>query len=66
MVLVNAPLADEARCERESPLLATIEMFVCSAEGNVFSGVEYGSFLEQAGFVEVGEVYESLIKAVKP
>lgn len=64
-VVVNAPLADEARCEREMPLLAAIELFVQSAEGDVYSGVEYQSFLEQAGFVNVTEVSESLIKATK-
>jgi 2-polyprenyl-3-methyl-5-hydroxy-6-metoxy-1,4-benzoquinol methylase len=64
-VVVNAPLADEARCEREMPLLAAMEMFVCSAEGDVYSGVEYRSFLEQASFVEVVEASDWLIKATK-
>jgi hypothetical protein len=65
MVVINAPLADEARRERALPLLAAIEMFVCSCEGDVYSGVEYRNFLEQAGFVDMTEVSESLIKARK-
>jgi 2-polyprenyl-3-methyl-5-hydroxy-6-metoxy-1,4-benzoquinol methylase len=65
MVVVNAPLADEARCERDYPLLGAIEMFVWSAEGDVYSGTEYRSFLEQAGLVDVREVSESLIKATR-
>jgi 2-polyprenyl-3-methyl-5-hydroxy-6-metoxy-1,4-benzoquinol methylase len=65
-VVVNAPLADEGRRERETPLLGAIEMFVCSAEGDVYTGAEYQRFLEQAGFVDATEVSESLIKATKP
>jgi hypothetical protein len=65
-VVVNAPLADEGRHDREIPLLGAIEMFVCSAEGDVYSGAEYQSFLEKAGFVDVVEMSESLIKATKP
>jgi 2-polyprenyl-3-methyl-5-hydroxy-6-metoxy-1,4-benzoquinol methylase len=64
--VINAPLADEGRREREVPLLSAIEMFVCSAEGDVYSGAEYQRFLEQAGFVDTMEVSQSLIKATKP
>lgn len=65
-VVINAPVADEARCEREVPLLGAVEMFVCSAAGDVYTGAEYRSGLEAAGFADVTEVSESLIKAVKP
>jgi hypothetical protein len=33
---VNAPLADVARCERKLPLLAAMEILVCSAEGDIY------------------------------
>ena len=65
-VVVNAPIADDGRRERRVPLLSAIELFVCSVEGDVYSGPEYQRFLEQAGFVDVVEVSESLIKATKP
>lgn len=65
-VVVNAPIADNGRRERKVPMLSAIEMFVCSVEGDVYSGPEYQRFLEQAGFVHAVEVSESLIKATKP
>jgi hypothetical protein len=65
-VVVNAPIADDGRRERRVPMLSAIEMFVCSVEGDVYSEPEYRRFLEQAGFVDVVEVSESLIKATKP
>jgi 2-polyprenyl-3-methyl-5-hydroxy-6-metoxy-1,4-benzoquinol methylase len=65
-VVVNAPLADDRRCEREVPLLGAMEMFACSAEGDVYTGAEYQRFLGQAGFVDTTEVSELLIKATKP
>jgi SAM-dependent methyltransferase len=65
-MVINAPVADEARCEREYPLVGAMEMFVCSAEGDVYTLSEYRGFLEQAGFIEVAQVGELLIKAAKP
>ena len=52
--------------EQEYPLVAAMEMFVCSAEGDVYTFSEYRSFLEQAGFIEVAQATEYLIRAVKP
>ena len=65
-VVINAPIADEARREQEYPLVGAMEMFVCSAEGDVYTFSEYRSFLEQAGFIQVAQVTEYLIRAVKP
>ena len=66
LVVINAPVADEARCEREDALVAAMEMFVASAEGDVYTFSEYRGFLEQAGFADVAQADEDLIKAVKP
>jgi 2-polyprenyl-3-methyl-5-hydroxy-6-metoxy-1,4-benzoquinol methylase len=64
-VVLNAPVADEARCDRETPLIGAMEMFVCSSEGDVYSGAEYRSFLEQADFTDVVEVSDMLMRGTK-
>jgi len=65
-VVINAPIADEARCQSEEALVDAMEMFIASAEGDVYSLSEYRAFLEQAGFVDAAQVDEDLIKAAKP
>jgi C-methyltransferase len=65
-IVVNAPIADEARCENENALVAAMEMFVFTPNGDEYTLSEYRSFLENAGFVKAEQVREDLVKAVKP
>jgi 2-polyprenyl-3-methyl-5-hydroxy-6-metoxy-1,4-benzoquinol methylase len=64
--VINAPIADEARCESEEALVDAMEMFVGSAEGDEYTFSEYRGFLEQAGFIDAAQVDADLIKAAKP
>jgi SAM-dependent methyltransferase len=64
-VVVNAPIADEARCEREMALLGSLVMYVRSSEGDVYRGAEYRYLLAQAGFVDVVEASDMLIIGTK-
>lgn len=65
-VVIKAPLPDEARHEREFPLLVATWLFATSTDGDAYTFSQYERFLEQAGFVGATEVSEQLIKAVKP
>jgi len=64
-VVINAPIADEARREGEYPLVAAMEMFICSAEGDVYTFSEYRGFLEEVGFTDVTQHNDMLISAKK-
>lgn len=65
MLVVNAPLSDEGRCEREEAVLDGPWLFAVSVAGDVYSFSDYKHFLEQAGFHSVTEVSEDLVKAVR-
>lgn len=65
-VVIKAPLPDEVRCKREFPLLVAMWLFATSASGDAYTFSEYQSFLHQAGFAQVTEASEQLLKALKP
>jgi len=65
MLVVEAPLSDEDRCENEEAVLDGPWLFAVSAKGDVYSFSDYKGLLEQAGFDSVTQVKEDLIKAVR-
>jgi SAM-dependent methyltransferase len=65
MLVIEAPLSDDARCKNEEAVLDGPWLFAVSARGDVYSFSDYKGFLEQAGFDRVIEVEEDLIKAVR-
>jgi len=65
MLVIEAPLSDEGRCENEEAVLDGLWLFAVCTRGDVYSFSDYKSFLEQAGFDSVTQVKEDLIKAVR-
>ena len=65
ILVIEAPLSDEDRCENEEAVLDGPWLFAVSARGDVYSFSDYKGFLEQAGFDSVIKVKEDLIKAVR-
>ncbi len=65
LLVVRAIIADEERCEAKTALVGALELLHDAPNSQVYTSSEYRRFLEQAGFVEVTEVSDSLIKATK-
>jgi hypothetical protein len=63
MLVIEAPLSDEGHCENEDAVVDGPWLYAVSAKGDVYSFLDYKSFLEQAGFESVTQVKEDLIKA---
>jgi SAM-dependent methyltransferase len=66
VVVVEAPLCDEGRCEREEEVLDGPWLYAVSAGGDVYSFLDYERLLEGAGFESVSAVNDSLVKALRP
>jgi SAM-dependent methyltransferase len=65
MLVIEAPLCDEGRCENEEAVLDGPWLFAVSSRGDVYSFSDYKGFLEQAGFEHITRVKEDLIKALR-
>jgi len=65
MLVIEASLSDEGRSENEEAVLDGPWLFAVSAKGDVYSFLDYKSFLEQSGFDKVNQVKEDLIMAVR-
>jgi hypothetical protein len=65
MLVIEAPLCDEGRCENEDAVLDGPWLFAVSARGDFYSFLDYKGFLEQAGFDHITRVKEDLIKALR-
>lgn len=65
MLVLDAPLSDDGRCENEEAVLDGPWLYAISAEGDVYSFSDYKGLLEQAGFADVTQVDEGLVKAVR-
>jgi C-methyltransferase len=65
VLVVDAPLADEGRCEREEPVLDGPWLFAVSRGGDVYSFSDYKRLLESAGFDSITEVAEDLVRAIR-
>jgi SAM-dependent methyltransferase len=63
VLVIDAPLADESRCEREEPVLDGPWLFAVSPGGDVYSFSDYKRLLESAGFDSVTQVSQDLVKA---
>jgi SAM-dependent methyltransferase len=66
MLVVDAPLCDEGRCEKEEEVLDGPWLFAVSAGGDVYSFSDYEGLLHGAGFGLVTQVDDGLIKAQLP
>jgi SAM-dependent methyltransferase len=65
MVVVEAPLCDEDRCEREEEVLDGPWLYAISSGGDIYSFSDYASLLEEAGFRNVSQVRDGLVKATR-
>ena len=63
MLVIEAPLCDERRCEKEEEVLDGPWLFAVSAGGDVYSFSDYEELLQAAGFRFVTQVDEGLVKA---
>jgi SAM-dependent methyltransferase len=63
IIVIEASLSDEGHCETEEAVLDGPWLYAISAEGDVYSFLDYKRFLEKAGFHHVTQVNEDLIKA---
>ena len=65
MLVLDAPLSDEGRCENVDAVLDGPWLYAISAQGDVYSFSDYKGLLERAGFGGVTQVDEGLVKAVR-
>lgn len=63
ILVIEASLSDEGHCENEDAIVDGPWLYAISAKGEVYSFSDYKGFLEQAGFENVTQVKEDLIKA---
>jgi SAM-dependent methyltransferase len=63
MLIIEAPLCDECRCEKEEEVLDGPWLFAVSAGGDVYSFRDYEELLHRAGFPLVTQVDDGLLKA---
>jgi SAM-dependent methyltransferase len=63
MLVIEAPLCDERRCEKEEEVLDGPWLFAVSAGGDVYSFSDYEGLLRGAGFTQVTQVDDGLVKA---
>ena len=63
VLVLEAPLCDEGRCEKEEEVLDGPWLFAVSAGGDVYSFSDYEGLLHAAGFSLVTQVDDGLIKA---
>jgi len=63
VLVVEAPLADEGRRDREDAVLDGPWLFAISPGGDVYSYSDYESMLRDAGFTRVTRAGEDLLKA---
>jgi len=63
MLVIEAPLCDEGRCEKEEEVLDGPWLFAVTAGGDVYSFRDYEELLHQAGLGLVALVDDGLIKA---
>jgi len=64
-LVIEAAFSDESRCENESAVLWGPWLFAISDRGDVYTLRDYENFLGQAGFVNVSQIKDDLVKAVK-
>lgn len=64
-LVLEAPLCDECRCEREEEVLDGPWLYAVSAGGDVYSFLDYKKLLERTGFDGVSAVSESLVLAFR-
>ena len=65
VLVIEAPLCDEGRCEKEEEVLDGPWLFAVSAGGDVYSFGDYCGLLESTGFDRVEQVDDGLVKAVR-
>jgi SAM-dependent methyltransferase len=65
ILVIDAPLSDEGRCEREEAVLDGPWLYAVSPGGDVYSFSDYKRLLDDAGFVSITEVSEVLVKAIR-
>jgi SAM-dependent methyltransferase len=65
MLVIEAPLCDEGRCENEEAILDGPWLYAISAQGDVYSFLDYKGLLERAGFTGVTRVRDDLVKATR-
>jgi C-methyltransferase len=63
VLVLEAPLCDEGRCEKEEEVLDGPWLFAVSAGGDVYSFSDYEGLLHAAGFSLVAQVDDGLVKA---
>jgi SAM-dependent methyltransferase len=66
VLVIDAPLSDEGRREREEAVLDGPWLFAVSPGGDVYSFSDYERLLQDAGFVSITEVSQELVKAIRP
>lgn len=64
MLVIEAPLCDEGRCEKEEEVLDGPWLFAVSNGGDVYSFCDYEELLQGAGFALVTQVDDGLVKAL--
>jgi SAM-dependent methyltransferase len=65
MLVIEAPLSDEAHSENEDAVLDGPWLYAISAAGDVYSYSDYKNLLEKAGFPRITRVRDDLIKVEK-
>jgi SAM-dependent methyltransferase len=66
MLVLEAPLCDEGRCQKEEEVLDGPWLFAVSAGGDVYSFPDYEELLRRAGFRQVTQVDDGLLSAHRP
>jgi len=66
MLVVNEYVADEERCRNEGALMAAFQLLLFAPDSEVRTLAEYRAMLEDAGFVDVAMLGETLISARRP
>jgi SAM-dependent methyltransferase len=65
ILIIEASLSDDAHCENEEAVVDGPWLYAISAKGDVYSFLVYTGFLKQAGFENVTQVGDDLIKAAR-
>jgi 3-hydroxy-5-methyl-1-naphthoate 3-O-methyltransferase len=65
VIIIEAPLSDEERCQQERAVLDGPWLFAVTARGDVYSFTDYKAILEQAGFSEVTRIKDDFVKAFR-
>jgi SAM-dependent methyltransferase len=65
MLVLDAPLSDDGRCENEEAVLDGPWLYAMSAEGDVYSFSDYKGLMERAGFGGVTQVDAGLVRAIR-